>query len=165
MKRLILLFFVVLICVSCDDQLVASGYATMPEQGWPLDEEKVFEIISPDTTQVYDLYVHLRNTHDYPYNNLWIISQMKFPQGKTVTDTLQYQMTNPQGEFLGSGSGDVFENKLWLKEGVRFRESGTYQLSLRHAMRKNGSVNGDAFLNGILDVGYSIEKQSQNGKD
>jgi hypothetical protein len=60
----------------------------------------------------------------------------------------------------------VYENKLWLKEGIRFRESGTYQLALKHAMRKTGEINGDAQLKGILEVGYSIEKQVQkNGSN
>jgi gliding motility-associated lipoprotein GldH len=152
-------------CCSCDDQLVEAEYRDVSQKGWAIDDVATFDIQAPDTTQAYNLYINLRNTHEYAYNNLWMISQMKFPEGKIVTDTLEYEMANAQGAFLGTGSGDVYENKLWWKEGVRFRESGTYQLTLRHAMRKNGAVEGDTNLKGILEVGYSIEKQGQDGNN
>jgi len=39
-----------------------------------------------------------------------------------------------------------------------FPESGTYRFNIRHAMRKNGEVNVIPFLEGVQDVGFSIEK-------
>ena len=139
--------------------------STSFEDGWAIDEPAVFEFEPIDTTTAVNLFVNLRNTDQYQFNNLYLISQIKFPHGKTVTDTLEYMMADAEGKFLGSGTRDVYENKLWLKEGVRFRESGTYNLLLRHAMRKNGEVNGVANLEGVLDVGYSIEKQNQVNGD
>jgi gliding motility-associated lipoprotein GldH len=161
------LFFLAVITLisSCDEQLVNAEYHDLPKTGWAIEDVATFQIPPQDSLASYNLFINLRNTHDYEYNNLWLISQMKFPEGKVVTDTLEYRMTEADGSFLGSGSNDVYENKLWLKEGFRFRESGTYQLALKHAMRKTGEVNGDAQLKGILEVGYSIEKQVQNGSN
>lgn len=151
--------------LSCDDLLVDANYKSLPSTGWDINDTATFDITSQDTLTSYNLFLNLRNTHEYEYNNLWLISQIKFPHGKIVTDTLQYQMATPDGEFLGSGSNDVYENKLWLREGVRFRESGTYQIALKHAMRRTGEVKGDTQLKGILEVGYSIEKQVQDGSN
>lgn len=160
MKQAAVLLVAILLLSSCDNNLVESDHMEFTSAGWPLDKPAVFNITPPDTLQAYDVFINLRNTGEYQFNNLYIISQIKFPFGKTITDTLEYQMTDPQGRFLGAGTRDVFENKLWLKKGVRFRESGTYQLLLKQAMRKNGEVNGVPQLQGILDVGYSIEKQA-----
>lgn len=154
----LILLFLILLC-SCDSNLVLSDNQEFTGTGWAIDSPAIFKIDPPDTLQSYDLFINLRNTGEYEFNNLYLISQIKFPFGKTITDTLEYQMSDPQGRFLGAGTRDVFENKLWLKKGVRFRESGTYQLLLKQAMRKNGEVNGVPELKGILDVGYSIEKQ------
>ena len=71
-------------------------------------------------------------------------------------------MARPDGEWLGTGFGDVKENKLWYKEHVRFKEPGEYRVNIRHAMRKNGEVNGIQNLDGITDVGFRIEKTTQN---
>ena len=82
---------------------------------------------------------------------------MNFPNGKTITDTLEYQMAKPNGELMGEGFTDVKENKLWYKEGVRFDEIGDYSIIIQHAMRNNGEVNGVDNLKGITDVGFRIE--------
>lgn len=164
--RISLLFLIsCLTLVSCDSNLVDSQSVAFSDAQWDIREAPVFKVEPVDTVQAYDMFINMRNNHDFAYSNLFLIAEMKFPQGKIVTDTLEYEMATPQGKFLGSGSGNVYENKLWYKEGVRFRESGTYLLTLRHVMRKNGSVDGIAQLDGVLDIGYSIEKQVQHGNN
>ncbi|MGB5982820.1 MAG: gliding motility lipoprotein GldH [Nonlabens sp.] len=164
MRKSFFLIYLAIIASSCDDHHIMSDTASFENGAWAINNPVEFDFEPVDTTSAVDMFVHLRNTDQYEFNNLYLISQIKFPHGKTVTDTLQYMMTDAEGKFLGSGTRDVYENKLWLKEGVRFRESGTYNLLLRHAMRKNGEVDGVQNLEGVLDVGYSIEKQkSEDG--
>lgn len=165
MRAVFLLLITCITLASCDQNLVDSQSASFSDAQWDLNEAPVFDIVPVDTVQTYDMFINLRNNQNFAYSNLYLITEMKFPQGKIVTDTLEYQMATPQGTFLGDGYGSVYENKLWYKEGIRFRESGTYQLTLRHAMRKNGSVDGIAQLEGVLDIGYSIEKQVQHGSN
>ena len=73
-------------------------------------------------------------------------------------DTLQYEMADTTGKYLGKGFTDIKENKLFYKEEKVFPESGKYILNIRHAMRKSGEVNIIPFLEGVQDVGFSIEK-------
>ena len=159
LKKVFFILILLLTVSSCDENLIMSETTHFENEQWNIESPAVFSINPPDSINDYNLFINLRNTGVYEYNNLYLISQIKFPHGKTVTDTLEYIMANPDGSFLGSGTRDVFENKLWLKEGVRFRESGKYELILRHAMRQNGKVRGIENLKGVLDVGYSIEKQ------
>ncbi len=86
-----------------------------------------------------------------------MIAEINFPNGKTVKDTLEYQMAKPNGTLLGQGFTDVKENKLWYKERVQFDEAGTYTVTIQHAMRNNGEVNGVDNLEGITDVGFRRE--------
>ncbi len=165
MKTVVFLLLSCLVLTSCDQNLVDSQSVSLSDAQWDILEAPVFTIEPVDTVNTYDMFLNMRNNHDYGYSNLFLIAEMKFPEGKIVTDTLEYEMATPQGKFLGTGYSDVYENKLWYKEGVRFRESGTYLLTLRHVMRKNGSVDGIAQLEGILDIGYSIEKQVQYGNN
>jgi gliding motility-associated lipoprotein GldH len=59
---------------------------------------------------------------------------------------------------MGNGLGSIKDNKLWYKEGVSFFENGEYKISIRHAVRNNGDVDGVTQLEGITDVGLSIEE-------
>lgn len=151
------LIFTIILISSCDRNRVYDEYESL--RGWHKDSLVNFELNNIDSTKVYDLFINVRNNNDYQYSNLFLITEIKFPQGKVISDTLEYEMTKPNGEWLGTGFGDVKENKLWYKENVRFDESGKYTVSIQQAMRKNGEVDGIQELEGITDVGFRIEKR------
>ena len=115
----------------------------------------------PDSINPYNLFINLRNTNDYKYSNLFLIVEMDYPNGKTVKDTLEYKMADPNGKLLGTGFTDVKENKLWYKgykEPFVFNEMGEYGIKIQQAMRQNGQVDGIDNLEGITDVGFRVEQ-------
>ncbi|HIC30461.1 MAG TPA: gliding motility lipoprotein GldH [Flavobacteriaceae bacterium] len=152
---IVLLLFVLV--MSCDSKAVYDEYKSV-STAWNKEDVVSFKINPPDSIKPYNLFVNLRNTNAYKFSNLYLIVEMKFPHGKAITDTLQYAMTKPNGEWLGEGLSSVKENKLWYKEGVVFKEKGEYKVNIQHAMRQNGNVNGVVNLEGITDVGFRIEK-------
>ena len=158
MRNRILLFILLVpfVFVSCDSNSVFDTYKSVPNQ-WHKDSIVSFKVNPPDSINAYNLFVTLRNTNDYKFNNLFLIVGMNFPNGKVIKDTLEYKMAKPNGELLGSGFSDVKENKLWYKEQVVFEESGEYTVNIQHAMRENGKVNGVIDLEGITDIGFRIE--------
>lgn len=149
------------VLTACDSNRVFDEYRSIPNQ-WHKDSTVTFTITPPDTTRKHDLFVNLRNTNDYRFSNLFLIVELNFPNGKVLKDTLEYQMTKPNGEFLGEGFSDLKENKLWYKEGVIFHESGDYKVKIQHAMRVNGEVDGVENLEGITDIGFRIEKHIED---
>jgi gliding motility-associated lipoprotein GldH len=163
MRSFIITILALILLSSCDEKTLKTRQFTFPSLGWPINDAVTFDFEVPDTTSTYNVFLNMRNNHEYAFDNLWVVGELQYPNGKVVTDTLQYKMAAPDGSFLGKATGGVFENKLWYQEGVRFRESGTYKLQLRHVMRKNNQVKGIDNLAGVLDVGYSLEKSTQNG--
>jgi gliding motility-associated lipoprotein GldH len=153
--------FLVVFMVSCDRQTVKSDYSPTQNGRWNKDSVVKFSFQELDTLQTYNMFINLRNDGTYPYSNLFLIAELKFPNGDVVRDTLEYEMAKPSGEWLGTGYGSLKENKLWYKENVVFPSSGVYTLEISHAMRKNGQVDGIVELEGITDVGYLIEKSNQ----
>ncbi|MCG9971360.1 gliding motility lipoprotein GldH [Christiangramia crocea] len=159
MRSAVFVSFLVLVIImasSCDRKRVYDEYK--PVSGWHKDSIVSFDLGSLDSTKVYDLFINIRNNKDYQYSNLFLITEIKFPQGKVISDTLEYEMARPNGEWLGTGFGDVKENKLWYKEKVQFNEPGDYMVTIQQAMRKNGEVEGIEDLQGITHVGLRMEK-------
>lgn len=145
---------------SCDSNSVFDEYKSVPNQ-WNKDSIISFNVIPPDSINNYNLFVNLRNTNDYKYNNLFLIVEMDYPNGKIEKDTLEYKMAEPNGKLLGTGFTDLKENKLWykgFKEPFVFNESGEYKINIQHAMRQNGQVSGIDNLEGITDIGFRVEK-------
>ncbi len=157
MRSLFMVLAALLMLVSCDSKMLTGEMVELPGS-WHKDEVMTFQIPQLDSLKKYDLFLHLRNTNDYPFNNIFLIASIEFPHGLTVTDTLEYRMANPDGTWLGTGIGTVKESKLVYKENVSFFEEGVYTLSVSHAVRNNGEVQGVSQLEGITEVGYSIEE-------
>lgn len=156
-KKYSLLLLICLV-VSCTDSLVYSDYHSTSNANWPKDSVMEFQFTNHDTVSGHHLFITVRNDTDYPYSNLFLIANLEFPSGITIRDTLEYKMADPEGNWLGQGSGSLVDNKLWYKENIVFPSSGVYTLTIAHAMRDNGSVDGVDLLPGITDVGVEIEK-------
>ncbi len=161
------IWIVLIICAvfsSCDSNRIFDEYKSVPNQ-WHKDTIISFNIIPSDSINNYNLFINLRNTNEYKYNNLFLIVEMDFPNGKTLKDTLEYKMADPNGKLLGTGFTDVKENKLWYKgydKPFIFNETGEYKIKIQHAMRQNGQVNGIDNLEGITDIGFRIEYSKTN---
>jgi gliding motility-associated lipoprotein GldH len=153
-----LLFVLIISMGSCSKGMVYDEFKNMPDNKWHKDSVLNFTVNSIDTLSKNNIYINLRNNKDYEFSNLFLIVGIKFPNNYQIVDTLEYEMTTPEGRFLGAGISDVKENKLEYKSSVNFPVVGDYDFQIQHAMRKSRTVDGIEYLNGITDVGLRIEK-------
>ncbi|TXD49746.1 gliding motility lipoprotein GldH [Polaribacter sp. IC073] len=147
-----------ILMIACNDISEFNQYKTLENSSWSSGEKITFNFEVKDTISPKNLFVNIRNNTKYEYSNLYVITELKFPNNGVVIDTLQYEMTDVSGKFLGDGFSGVKENKLFYKERKVFPFAGNYTLTIRQAMRKNGEINTIENLQGIKDVGFSIEK-------
>jgi gliding motility-associated lipoprotein GldH len=156
LKNSFLYFLVLIVLISCDKKRVFDEYKTVGN-GWNKDSIVSFDLPAVDIKKQYNLFINIRDNNDYPFNNLFLIVNMEQPDKRTIVDTLEYQMANPDGSLLGEGFTDVKDNKLIYKERMKFN-SGTYKIHIKQAVRQTGKVSGVVKLEGITDVGFRIEK-------
>lgn len=154
-------FGAIVVLSSCDANRVFDEYKAMGDASFKAAEPVEFEFSISDSITTNNIYIQIRNNKDYAYSNLFLITEMQNPKGTIVIDTLQYEMADARGRFLGKGVSDVKESLLCYYEDCSpkpFSATGTYKFSIRQAMRKNGEVAGIQNLEGITDVGLRIEK-------
>lgn len=156
-NRGLICFFSLIFLVSCSDNLVFTEYKTLKNSTWKSNEKLTFNFTVKDTIQPKNLFIHVRNNKDYAFSNLYLITSLNFANGTIIIDTLQYEMTDEYGAFLGKGFSNIKENKLFYKEAKIFPTKGEYQFIIYHAMRKQGEIEPISTLKGIQDVGFSIE--------
>ena len=162
MRKLFAIIIILLLIISCNDSTVFNTYKPISGSQWHKDSIVKFTFDPIDTLSKNNVYINLRNNNDYQYNNLYLIVGIHFPNNNKVIDTLEYEMADAEGKFLGAGFTDLKENKLEYKTNVVFPITGTYMVSIQHAMRKSGDVNGIDLLQGVTDVGLEIEKITSN---
>jgi gliding motility-associated lipoprotein GldH len=155
-KSSILFILIFFSLISCDKKRVFDEYQSVGKS-WHKDSIVSFVLPQLDPKKTYNLYVNVRDNDDYPFNNLFLIVSLEQPNKQIKVDTLEYQMTNPDGTLLGEGFTDIKENKLFYKDKVSFTQKGLYKVHIKHALRQTGKIEGITSLNGISDVGFRIE--------
>ena len=156
LRSSILFLLATMLLISCDKKRVFDEYKSVGDN-WKKDSIVTFNFKQTDTTKLYNLFVNIRDNNDYQFNNLYLIVGLERPDGMMKTDTLQYQMTNPDGTLLGEGFTDVRNSKLFYKEKMRFNKAGDYKVHIQQAVRQTGKVNGVDALQGVTEVGFRVE--------
>ncbi|MFN0728435.1 gliding motility lipoprotein GldH [Polaribacter gochangensis] len=158
-SKIIVFVLVAFSILSCDSKREYDSIVTIADSSWKSTNTVSFNFDVKDTINKKDLFLTIRNNQKYSYSNLFLITTLNFPNGKKIVDTLEYEMADSSGRFLGKGFTGIKENKLFYKENVVFPMSGEYAVLINQAMRKNGAITGIESLEGITEVGFRIEKK------
>lgn len=136
---------------SCDNNRIFEENKSIPDTGWDSSNVVKFDVEIKDPSTPANFYVNVRNADGYPYSNLFLFVKTKFPNGKQSNDTLECQLADEKGKWIGKGIGDIFDNQIPFKRNVRFPLAGTYSFEIMQGMRASN-------IPLIMDVGLRIEK-------
>ena len=147
----VLILTSLLLLSSCNSNLVYTNSLVMAEKTWRLLYIPSFKISISDTVNSNNVFFTIRTGSSYPFRNIYLFVTTTSPDGKSITDTLQYNLADEKGKWYGKGFGDIHELNLPYKSNVYFPLKGTYQFKIQHGMRIED-------LKGVYDFGLRIEK-------
>jgi len=148
---ILVLFFVSILAIGCDQRRVYDSYHSPGKEGWPVDSLVVFSFGIQNSTRNHDIYLNVRNDKNYEYSNLWLFVRIIPPRGEVLTDTLQMVLADPSGRWLGKGFTGVFHSSIAYRTGVFFPVPGEYKVEIKHGMRPQ-------VLKGLTHVGLRVEE-------
>lgn len=121
------------------------------KQEWPAAYQPSFSFDIADTAAAYQIYLVLRHTDAYSYNNIWLKFTRKGPD-TTYTQQVDLKLaTNGQG-WLGTGMDDIWEHRIPITQApTHFRKSGAYEFTLEQIMRQDPLLH-------VLNAGLRVEK-------
>lgn len=140
---------------ACTDNDIFFQYKKISSEGWNKDSTVIFNFTISDSTLPYNLYVNIRNTSEYPYQNFWLFIKKSVINTDSTfvviaTDTVECYLADKRGKWLGSGAGATYEMPLLIEKNTDF-EQKTYRYELTQGMRND-------ILHGINDIGLRVEK-------
>ena len=154
MKKIV--FFLVpclLSLVSCIPAIdVFEKDVTIPKQQWESSFKPQIIFSVKDTNSLYNVYVVLRHSDAYNYNNIWIKATVIQP-GDKLSKSEQYDLrlaSNDKG-WLGTAMDDIYEQRVLIQPQTKFTKAGDYQFTLEQVMREDP-------LQHVLNVGVRVEK-------
>jgi gliding motility-associated lipoprotein GldH len=144
--------FLISVCFlsACNQIELFEKNTTIPNLKWQnnFNATGIFNIT--DTTSLYNVFVVLRHTDAYAYNNIWLNIGLQAPGDSMKIQKINLSLVRTDAEgWEGVGMNDIWEvrkpiARLPLKKG-------NYAFSIAQIMRDNPLQN-------IMSVGLRLEK-------
>jgi len=137
---------------ACTKINVFEKYVALKDHAWQSNIKPTIAFDIADTTSLYNLYIVLRHSDAYDFNNIWIRCTVITP-GDSIKKSRNYNLplaSNDKG-WSGTGMDDIFEHRVLIQPRTRFIKAGKYEFILEQIMREDPLEN-------ILNVGMRVEK-------
>ncbi len=124
----------------------------IPKYEWQNNFAATGTFTISDTLSAYNIYIVLRHTDSYAYNNIWLNVGLQSPGDSLFFQKIDLSLGTDASGWEGTGMNDIWEvRKLLNGQPRRFRKNGTYQFSIYHLMR-------DIPLKNVMSAGLRVEK-------
>ena len=141
--------------ISCSDEnIIFNEYVDIENTQLSFKDTIIFQTSILDTINLHNVFLQLRTSTDYKWSNMFIFSEIYFPNNKTRTDTFEVFLMDKNGNWNGDKSGIVANFKYSLYKNIKFPIKGDYKFKLIQAMR-------DTILKEVISVGLKITKPTK----
>jgi gliding motility-associated lipoprotein GldH len=141
--------------ISCSDEnIIFNEYVDIENTQLSYKDTIIFQTSILDTINLHNVFLQLRTSTDYKWSNMFIFSEIYFPNNKTRTDTFEVFLMDKNGNWNGDKSGIVANFKHSLYKNIKFPIKGDYKFKLIQAMR-------DTILKEVISVGLKITKPTK----
>ena len=145
------IFFFLLILIACNSNTVFEQHKSFENQLWNTDSTIVFNYLVEDTISQNQLIIKLRHTVEYEFQNLFLFIKSE------KMDTIEIQLANKEGRWLGKGVGDIRTVDFVYKNKKVFSKKGNLIIEIEQAMRY-GNFEKIQQLKHIESIGFRAEK-------
>jgi len=149
-----LVILIVVSCwlASCEPVNVYEKNKDIPGHSWEYGLQPSFAFTIKDTASLYNLYIVLRHTDNYRYNNIWLNVGSQSPGDSMRYQRFDLQLGTDAHGWEGAGIDDIWELRKSITKGpFKFNKTGDYKFKIAQIMRENP-------LPEILSVGVRVEK-------
>ncbi len=152
MKNFLVLLFSSLLFISCTKIDAFEKTNAIPVQQWFYDNRLSFTVEIKDTFSSYNIFIILRHTDAYNYNNIWLNFGSQAPGDTMAYQNINIDLASDAKGWQGTGMDDIWEVRKNITPGpVPFKKSGNYKFTISQIMRQNP-------LKHILNAGIRVER-------
>ena len=137
---------------ACTQLDVFEKNKTITKNNWSTTLQPTFDFFIKDVKAQYNVYIVLRHTDAYRYNNIWLNVGTQSPGDTTRFQKFELKLGSDATGWDGTGMDDIWEVRKLISNGpVTFNKAGNYHFTVAHIMRENPLPN-------ILSIGLRVEK-------
>jgi len=141
-----------LVLASCAKIDVFEKNVAIKDHAWKSDDKITVRFDIEDTLSRYNIYLVLRHTDAYNYNNMWLNLSTQAPGDSVHTTKLPVQLADNKKGWLGTGMDDIYEHRVRITASpLQFKKPGAYTFTLQQIMREDP-------LRHVLNAGVRVER-------
>ena len=138
---------------SCTQIEIFEKDTSIPGYEWKQNFAAKGDFIINDTISPYSIYLVMRHTDAYKYNNIWLNIGLQPPGDTMHVQKVNLILGDDANGWEGFGMNDIWEvRKLLNGAARRFKQPGRYSFSISQIMRDNPLLH-------IMSAGLRIEKK------
>lgn len=138
--------------VSCKTVDIFERNVPIPGHQWDHAFTPVISFNITDTVSLYNIYVTIRHTYAYNFNNIWLNLSFQLPGDSLKEQKVDILLADNNKGWLGTGMDDLFEvRSLITPQPFRFKNSGESTFTIEQIMRENP-------LKHVMNAGIRVEK-------
>ncbi len=138
---------------SCNQLDVYEKHTVIPKHEWQSSFSATGDFIITDTISAYSIYLVLRHTDAYQYNNIWLNIGLQAPGDSMYIQKVNLILGDDASGWEGTGMNDIWEiRKLLNGKPRRFKQAGKYSFTISQIMRNNPLLN-------VMSAGLRVEKE------
>lgn len=150
-KYLAQAIIVIIVCLGgCTSKHTSySDFTKIADYGWDKKAPAIITPTYPDRIAEYDLYLTLRHSSEYKYQNLWLfIDYYNMNDSLVERDTVEFRLANEFGKWYSDGFGSQYQYEQRVKEHLK--SDFAHHIVVWQGMRNDT-------LSGIEDIGIRLE--------
>ena len=120
-------------------------------RNWSYANKLKYDVEIKDSSVPYNLFLNIRVTGDYKYANMFVLVSERGPTGKPGTLRYEFKLANPDGEWTGKGTGNIYSYQTLFKPSYKFPSRGIYHFEVEQNMRDNP-------LHEVSDIGIRVAR-------
>jgi gliding motility-associated lipoprotein GldH len=136
--------------LGCESGVVVDQDKSLNSPVWTYRDSVQLDFDIADTTQLYQIDLHLTVADTFPTENIYLSLYTRFPSGTAQRVIRSFQLFDKFGAPVGrAASGGNSEYEFVLQENAYFNQVGAYRIAVGQYMRQDS-------LPGVSRVGVKI---------
>ncbi len=144
-----------LLISSCGPDYLLNETRSIAQSQWAYQDTLNFAANIRDTNRIYNIFLDIDHSTDYPYQNIYLLVHTLFPGGKRPAQRISVDLADKSGQWLGNCRGEYCQLRVYLQQGAFFNARGQHIFTIEQYMRVDP-------LPGIRSIALRIEDTGQN---
>lgn len=140
-----------LLAACTDSSILVNKMTDLPNAKWQYEEIPDFSFTVNKTNIYHQIDLKLKVYKDYPFENLYLLAHIRDPEGKSITQRLNFTLADITGKPTGVVNGNSITYELPLISSFKASKPGVYFIALEQNMR-------DSIINGVQSIGLKVRE-------